>query len=434
MKLHVAVQVPVSILAVQVLVVFPSMHSSDGFQLQGFRTSTALLTRGVHLSLDAKLSKDELNSLVASVGLHPANNTNHNHLKNKSKNKSTSSSSGKSSENNGTFNHRLPFKVLIRKIPIETQLEYSRNGSAALRSFLQPSVIRSIRSDLISYSDQKKLEAWRQKVEVGSNDPSRAQACRTISDCKRELARMDVNIQNIPFLQYFNTWRDVASVKDLCYALGQTASVLLDVPSVRLYQDALFEKRSGDGPTRWHTDARMAPFDTSNMLTFWIPLQDIPKHGTALLFVPKSHQDFALPFWNDFGGPEYDRLARRYQAADNTLVNHHHHHHYMPLKVGDVTVHSGWTLHCADGNDSEDDRLALAISYVDARAEIRETAMDFSPSNNNNKNAGGGGGGYGDNEDQWSYREWVAQVPPRTPFGTHPLVPIVWPSVKSVNE
>lgn len=54
---------------------------------------------------------------------------------------------------------------------------------------------------------------------------------------------------------------------------------------------------------------------------------------------------------------------------------------YMPLSLGDVTVHSGWTHHCAGGNDSNEDRLALAISYVDARAEIRETAMDFSPSN-----------------------------------------------------
>ena len=33
----------------------------------------------------------------------------------------------------------------------------------------------------------------------------------------------------------------------------------------RLHLDAMFEKRPS--PTPWHTDARMAPFDTSNMLT-----------------------------------------------------------------------------------------------------------------------------------------------------------------------
>jgi ectoine hydroxylase-related dioxygenase (phytanoyl-CoA dioxygenase family) len=151
----------------------------------------------------------------------------------------------------------------------------------------------------------------------------------------------------------------------------------------------------------------MAPFDTSNMLTFWMSLEDVVQ-DTGLIFCSKSHSDFALPFWNDFDGPEYQRLEERYR---NSSVN------YMPLLLGDVTVHSGWTLHCAnDNNIAGNDRVALAISYVDARAEIRKDAMEES----------NGGGGYGDNEDQWSYREWVQNVQPRQQF-RHALVPIVWP-------
>jgi ectoine hydroxylase-related dioxygenase (phytanoyl-CoA dioxygenase family) len=355
---------------------------------------------------------------VSSIGLKPANEFKRKSISNKGKVPSMRNDTDNnrfhrlSRKHHGVTSDDITSKVLpiVRKIPIEVQLKYSRNGSAALRSFFDPDAIRLVRSDLIAYSEKKKMEAWRQKVEVASNDPILGHRCRTVAECKEELATLGVEVDNLPFLQYFNTWRDVASVKKLCYSLGQTASVLLDVPAVRLYQDALFEKRAGDGPTPWHTDARMAPFDTTNMLTFWIPLQDVSKHGTALLFVPKSHNDFALPFWNEFDGPEYDRLEERY---NNKSL------HYMPLNLGDLTVHSGWTLHCADGNDSSEDRLALAISYVDARAEIRETAMNFSPST---------GGGYGDNEDQWSYREWVGQVPVRKPFGTHPLVPIVWPA------
>lgn len=404
--------VVVTVTVTFILLVFAD--GTEGYQLQGLRTC-----RLQPLCLNAKRSKEELNSLVESVGLNPVNNltvipapgdTSSTNSRKVAKKVPDNKESRKPQQNHHANQlGRREFSVDTGRVTVDVQLEYARKGSSVLRAFIDPDLIRAIRHDLNAYSDKKELEAWRQKVEVGSNDPKLANTCRTIRDCKQQLKKLNIGIDNLPFLQYFNTWREVPSVKDLCYALGQAASVLLDVPEVRLYQDALFSKRPADGPTPWHTDARMAPFDTTNILTFWIPLQDVPKDGTALIFVPKSHNDFALPFWNEFDGPEYSRLDRRYK--DTTV-------HYMPLNVGDVTMHSGWTLHCADANDSNESRLALAISIVDARAEIRETALDFSPSN---------GGGYGDNEDQWSYREWVSQVPVRKPFGTHQLVPIIWP-------
>ena len=79
------------------------------------------------------------------------------------------------------------------------------------------------------------------------------------------------------------------------------AQTLLVVPKVRLYQDSLFHKRAGGGSTPWYSDARMEPFDTSHIITLWIPLQSITRledAGTGLNFVDKSHLDFALPFWN----------------------------------------------------------------------------------------------------------------------------------------
>ena len=63
--------------------------------------------------------------------------------------------------------------------------------------------------------------------------------------------------------------------------------------SVRLYQDALFVKRSGDGPTRWHSDLNMAPFDTNDFVTCWIPLQKVPgqsEGGSGLSFASGSHR------------------------------------------------------------------------------------------------------------------------------------------------
>uniref|UniRef100_A0A7S3PZC3 Phytanoyl-CoA dioxygenase n=1 Tax=Chaetoceros debilis TaxID=122233 RepID=A0A7S3PZC3_9STRA len=261
---------------------------------------------------------------------------------------------------------------------------------------------------------------------------------KTIDQCHQFLqqqnnqANSNENI-SIPFLQHFNTWRNLETVREFVTSplMADMARTLLDVPSIKLYQDSLFHKRQNDGPTPWHSDARMAPFDTSHMITFWIPLQNIPsveEGGSGLMFVDKSHGDFALPFWNrvpkgDVGNGEdydcktgkvkyeesreYERLDERYSyGSGNDGVSS-----YMPMERGDCTVHAGWTLHSANGVKCETDRYALAVTYVDAQAEIREDARMSS-------------GSLGHDEDRKSYEDWINEVRPRTYF-EHSLVPII---------
>lgn len=311
------------------------------------------------------------------------------------------------------------------KPDLAAQLDYARNGHAVIRNVLDPTVIQSLRSDLWKHGKKKELEAWRQKVEVAANSPKLAASCQSVQDCRKELTRLGVPDDYLPFLQYFNNWTYLPTVYNhAILKLAETAAILMDVESVRIYQDSLFWKRPGDGPTPWHTDARMAPFDTSNIVTLWIPLQPVPKGGTGLVFCSKSHSDFSLPYWNppekanDNPASPWNALEERYHRNDmddddGHLVD------YMPLQTGDVTAHAGWTLHCADGNmlankdtGHVQDRLALAITYVDARAVVREDALTSSS---------------GDNEDVWSYRDWVSDVPARTSCFVHKRVPIVWP-------
>ena len=294
-------------------------------------------------------------------------------------------------------------------ISIDIQLSYARNGHAVLRNFVDPIFLKNIRNELEALMAEEEILAWRQKVKVASNSEKLASSCETVQECQAELRSLGIT-ESLPFLQHFNTFRKLSTVKSLAFSLGEAASILLDVPTIRLYQDSVFWKRLGDGPTPWHVDARMAPFDTSQFVTFWLPLQDIPRDGTALLFCSKSHTDFALPYWNSMEksqdeDSEWNRLEQRYPKDPV---------HYMPMQVGDLTVHSGWTLHCADGTHggTSVDRMALAISFVDAKAQLRQDAMDDN--------------GLGDNEDSWSYQEWVHTVHPRKSF-RHDMVPIVWP-------
>jgi len=284
--------------------------------------------------------------------------------------------------------------------------------------------IRRLRRELSEYARRRELEAWRQKVHVAASSSSSiagaaegngvaalAAPLATVQECRRELRRLltggdgEADAPPLPFLQYFHTRRSLPLVDEVCRLLAEPAAQLLGVESVRAYQDSLFWKRAEDGPTPWHVDARMAPFDTSAILTFWIPLHDVAADGGGLAFCSKTHADYALPYWN--GGPESwpdGMLEDRYSETD--VVD------YMPLAEGDVTVHHGWTMHCADPSSSRSDRMALAVSYVDARAPVRDLNLPQ---------------GCGDDEDAWSYRDWIRDVPVGSRDWDHELVPILWP-------
>jgi ectoine hydroxylase-related dioxygenase (phytanoyl-CoA dioxygenase family) len=320
---------------------------------------------------------------------------------------------------------------------LATQLEYARNGHAVIRNLVDASLLVNLRGKLWKFGKRRELDAWRQKVEVASNSQSLAAACATVEACQHQLVQMGIMPSTVPFLQHFHAWQSIPEVKDLACRLAQVAATLMDVPSLRLYQDSLFWKRPGDGPTPWHTDARMAPFDTSCMMTLWIPLQPIPVDGTALLFCSKSHADFALPYWNPYDVATANDPKSAWNQLENRYGRYSDKHlcvDYMPLALGDVTAHSGWTLHCTNPNVSESEhRLALAITYVDARAPVRS-------SNNINSNDDvfsahlADGDAKSDSEDRWSYKDWLPQVPKGSFDWDHALVPIVYPYVSKRKQ
>jgi len=370
--------------------------------------------------------KVELERLVKDIGLKPVGN------------KSNKSIIETTHDHNGYSIHQISSMNQV-KLPIKVQLQYARNGHSALRSMFPVSLISTIKADLVEYAASKELNAWKQKVDVATNSPSILSTLKSIEDCKQVLLQQqqgeNIDVPTIPFLQYFNTWRDIPSVEAFVKSplLVSMAKQLLDVPKVKLYQDSLFHKRSLDAssPTPWHSDARMTPFDTSIMITFWIPMDFVPDvhdGGTGLFFVDKSHNDFALPYWNQCStfdnvdaeiNGEYDRLDVRY--GGESAVCHH-----MPLKVGDATCHAGWTLHMANGmkgvkggrkDISFNERYALAVSYVDDRAEIRLDAFDNYEDKSHENDLG-------HNEDRWSYATWLndGTIKPRRYF-QHSLVP-----------
>jgi hypothetical protein len=104
-------------------------------------------------------------------------------------------------------------------------------------------------------------------------------------------------------------------------------------------------------------------------------------------------------------------------------------------------------MHCANGNkknknkkknaesaSSFQTRYAIAVSYVDSHAEVREdvsgVGKNIMVQGKDKRRPNSRSMPFlGDSEDSASYVEWIGDVQPRTRF-QHELTPDVWPSPK----
>ena len=268
-------------------------------------------------------------------------------------------------------------------------LEFSRNGHVYLPGMLSPSSVTAMATVMKKEFRERKKEAEEHALKMATGAP--------------------------PFFQLFNTWKrnDFAKPFILHRQLGWIAAQLLDVPSVRLYQDALFVKEPKCGPTEWHSDLRMSPFCSNDLVTFWIPLTAVASQeegGTGLSYASRSHTDFSLPFW--FNVDELD-------LSDRYVIDDHGAH-----ALGDVSAHHGWTLHAAPPNLSRSTRLALSLSYVADGAPML-------PTNVQGKFELGGESGLlrlPDEEDSPSYASWVGGAGPFLTSDSDAACPLVFES------
>ena len=296
-------------------------------------------------------------------------------------------------------------KLLLRDTLEDREiLSFVRNGHLFLPQLLNPTIINDrLRPACLGFEKSRGsvLSAYRHKVKVqldykGNVDKLSLKECKALL---KEAGIIDSNL--IPFLQFFNLWRnddDISKVA-LSKELGKIAAQLLGVNGVRLYHDTLFIKKSGNGPTLWHSDLNMAPFDTNDFITCWIPLQPVPSQsegGSSLTFASRSHCDFALPYWSN---PIETDLTGRYEIVD-----------YPNFEVGDCTWHHGWTLHSAPPNTLDLDRYAYAISFIaDGTYLLQEDGHIRRP----------------DTEDYQSYEDWIEDVQWGN-FADHKYLPLVF--------
>ena len=162
-------------------------------------------------------------------------------------------------------------------------------------------------------------------------------------------------------------WTEYAEVKALCFRVGKLVHEITGWSSTRLWSDRVFIKpgrRIGSRPTIWHQDLPKIPIDRRGFTTVWIPLVDLPITKGPMTFLEGSHRLGPLGATSQMGGePDLSEILAEEDWKQITgCVT------AAPLVAGDATLHAGMMLHRARANTEDEDRVVLAISYVDGEA------------------------------------------------------------------
>ncbi len=171
------------------------------------------------------------------------------------------------------------------------------------------------------------------------------------------------------FTQVTNLWQKSEPVKQFVFRkdLAQIAANIMGVNGVRLYHDQALFKEAGGGATPWHVDQVYWPLDTKNTCTFWIPLQKTSSEMGTLSFARGSHlkkggRDMLI-------SDESEAFFSKYVKESNFEIS------TDEFERGDISIHSGWTVHHAGPNLTHRTREVMTIIYM-----AEDTSLLRSPS------------------------------------------------------
>lgn len=181
-------------------------------------------------------------------------------------------------------------------------------------------------------------------------------AVRKLNPEKRKLEERDT--YGKAFLQTMNLWVHDEGCKQFVFAkrFAHIAAQLMQVDGVRLYHDQALYKEAGGGHTPWHQDQHYWPLATDHTITMWMPLVDLEPEMGIMAFASGSHTEGYLGDM-EISDESEARFSEFVRERGYTITKG------QPMRAGDATFHSGWTLHSAPANRSERMREVMTIIY-----------------------------------------------------------------------
>lgn len=223
---------------------------------------------------------------------------------------------------------------------------YQRDGHLRLNNVIDASEINAYRPFIVDAVNRK---AEQQRLEV----MAQIEAEENFSEHSSKWKILNNMRQFDPVVKRFV----------LARRFGKIAADVMGVDGVRVLLDQSFFKEPGGGNTAWHQDNYFTPLDSDNTVTIWIPLSNVSAEMAPMTFVSGSHKHGYL-------GTSTPVEADMEKFAESMVQKGFQLKNYGAIKAGDVSLHSGWTLHSSGTNVSQQTREAMLIVYYADGAKI----------------------------------------------------------------
>jgi ectoine hydroxylase-related dioxygenase (phytanoyl-CoA dioxygenase family) len=180
------------------------------------------------------------------------------------------------------------------------------------------------------------------------------------------------------FFEDFRNWQRISAYEDVIRGsrLGEAAARLMRSGTARLHHDHLLVKEPGTTiRTPWHQDQPFYNIDGDDTVSFWIPLDPVPREST-LEFVAGSHaaRTWYMPRSFFDGRPLIFDEGALEEVPDVEADRGAHRIVGWELEPGDAVAFNMLTLHAAAG--SRNRRRAFSVRLVgdDVRLATRPHA------------------------------------------------------------
>jgi len=131
-------------------------------------------------------------------------------------------------------------------------------------------------------------------------------------------------------------------------------------PNIQLYHDqALFKPAHHGGPVLWHQDNGYWQCRPATLVSCWITLDDAVRENGAMQVVPGSHLQ---PVWHD-QAKSTKALREVDEGVDRSNAK------VIELPAGGVMLHHCQTLHYTQPNETDRQRRAYALHYMQPGTE-----------------------------------------------------------------
>ena len=184
---------------------------------------------------------------------------------------------------------------------------------------------------------------------------------RTFKD-KRSVSEKSLYEQS--FIQCMRLWETSEEIRPLsCHSsLAGIAAQLMQVDSVRMWQDQALYKEPGSLETTLHQDQTFWPIGDEPLVSAWIPFEDVTLQNGAMAYVPGSHKAGRLKV------VDITHSTDPYKILNDSALRGRM-PEYVEARAGSVIWHHGLTVHQAARNKSKKVRRVFTVVYISSNAK-----------------------------------------------------------------